>query len=186
SEKCIGCYPRVEGSDPLTEGEPMEARCMAACVGKIRLHGLVSVDEEGSWVEDPGHPLYYLVHEERVALPLYPQFGTQPNIYYIPPRWVPRPYLRQMFGPGVDHAIEAYTRPSRRLLAVLQLFRASQQMVFSFDVEEGEQVGEISVAGESFPIYNDTAVGFDHQGREVVRVSVEEPMYERPGKINSL
>src|SRR5256885_8954162 len=39
SEKCIACYPRVEGKDPLTGGEPMETRCMAACVGKIRLQG---------------------------------------------------------------------------------------------------------------------------------------------------
>ena len=41
SEKCIACYPRVEGKDPLTGGEPMETRCMAACVGKIRMQGLV-------------------------------------------------------------------------------------------------------------------------------------------------
>ncbi len=186
SEKCIGCYPRVEGHDPLTDGEPMEARCMTACVGKIRMNGLVAVESDGTWTEDPAHPLYYMVHVEKVALPLYPQFGTQPNIYYIPPRWVPRSYLRQMFGPGVDHAVDAYTRPSRRLLAVLQLFRASQVMIFSFDVEEGPQVGEVTLAGETYPIYNDTAVGFDLDGHEVVRISVEEPIYERPLKINSI
>ncbi len=39
SEKCIGCYPRVEGSDPLVDNLPMEPRCMTACVGKIRLQG---------------------------------------------------------------------------------------------------------------------------------------------------
>ena len=69
------------------------------------------------------NPLYYLVKVEKVALPLYPQFGTEPNGYYIPPRWVPSPYLRQMFGPGVDEAIENYTFPSRELMAVLPLFR---------------------------------------------------------------
>src|SRR3972149_6773969 len=37
SEKCVGCYPRVEGTDPLPEGVLMETRCMATCVGKIRL-----------------------------------------------------------------------------------------------------------------------------------------------------
>jgi nitrate reductase / nitrite oxidoreductase, beta subunit len=186
SEKCIGCYPRVEGTDPLTNGEPMEARCMAACVGKIRMNGLVSVEPDGTWAEDPAHPLDYLVHVEKVALPLYPQFGTQPNIYYIPPRWVPRPYLRQMFGPGVDEALAAYARPSRRLLALLQLFRVDQQMIYSFEVEEGEKVGEITLAGEVREIFNDTAIGFDDNGNEIVRVSVEEPLYERPGKINSL
>jgi nitrate reductase beta subunit len=186
TEKCIACYPRVEGSDPLTDGQPMETRCMAACVGKIRLQGLVNVQDDGVWASDPSHPLYFLVHEERVALPLYPQFGTQPNIYYIPPRWVPRPYLRQMFGPGVDHAIEVYTRPSRRLLAVLQLFRATQQMVFSFDVEEGPKLSEIMVGGEPLELFDDTVVGFDSDGREIVRVRVEDPLIERPGKINSI
>jgi len=33
SEKCIACYPRVEGTDPVTNGLPMETRCMSACVG---------------------------------------------------------------------------------------------------------------------------------------------------------
>lgn len=186
SEKCIGCFPRVEGTDPLSEGVPMEPRCMAACVGKIRLHGLVDVNPDGTWVKNPDHPLYYLVHEEQVALPLYPQFGTQPNIYYIPPRWVPRGYLHQMFGPGVERAIERYTRPSRRLLAVLQLFRVSQKIIFSFEVVEGEKVGEIMLNGEPFEMFNDTAIGYDQDGREVVRVEVEEPVLERPGKINSL
>jgi len=186
SEKCVGCFPRVEGSDPLTEGEPMEPRCMTACVGKIRLHGLVDVEQDGTWTPTPEHPLYFLVHEEQVALPRYPQFGTQPNIYYIPPRWVPRGYLRQMFGPGVDAALERYRRPSRRLLAALQLFRVSQRMIFSFAVEDGPEVGRIQVDGEPYPIYNDTAIGYDQNGGEIVRVSVEEPVFERPGKVNSL
>lgn len=159
---------------------------MAACVGKIRLQGLVDVQDDGVWADDPSHPIYYLVHTERVALPLYPQFGTQPNIYYIPPRWVPRPYLYQMFGPGVDHAIEAYSRPSRRLLAVLQLFRATQVMVFSFDIEEGPRLSEIMVDGEPLELFDDTVVGFDRDGREIVRVRVEDPLIERPEKINSI
>jgi nitrate reductase beta subunit len=144
------------------------------------------VEADGTWAQDPSHPLYYLVHEEEVALPLYPQFGTQPNIYYIPPRWVPRDYLKQMFGPGVDRAIETYTRPSRRLLAVLQLFRVSQEMIFSFDVEEGHKVGEVDVGGEAYEIFDDTAIGYGLDGHEIVRVNVEEPVFERPLKLNSI
>ena len=30
SEKCIACYPRIEGRDPITKGRPMETRCMTA------------------------------------------------------------------------------------------------------------------------------------------------------------
>ncbi|MEE8345741.1 MAG: 4Fe-4S dicluster domain-containing protein [Dehalococcoidia bacterium] len=172
SEKCVACYPRVEGSDPLTGGMPMESRCMATCVGKIRLQGLVRI-EDGDWAEDRNNPLYFLTRVERVALPLYPQFGTGPNIYYIPPRWVPRPFLRQMFGPGVDEAIDRYTNPSRELLAVLQLFRASQTIIFRYEIEEGEQV-------EGTEEFNDTVIGFDRDDNEIVRLSVIEPFYERP------
>ncbi len=180
SEKCIGCYPRVEGSDPLSAGRPMETRCMAVCPGQIRLQGLVPMNPDGTWRPEPTNPLYYLIREEQMALPLYPQFGTQPNVYYIPPRWVPRPYLRQMFGPGVDKAIAAYERPSRTAQAVLQLFRASQLIVFSFDVIEGEKVFEINVNGEPYEVFNDTVVGYGRDGAELVRVSVEEEQYERP------
>ena len=186
TEKCIGCFPRIEGEEPLTNGLPTETRCMTACVGKIRLQGLVDVEPDGQWLNDPENPLYYMVHEEKVALPLYPQFGTQPNVYYIPPRWVPRPYLHQMFGPGVDDAIEAYTNPSRRLLAILQLFRAAQPIIFRYEVIDGPKVNEIEVNGQTQEIYNDTAIGYDANGNEVVRVSVEEPFFERPGKQNSI
>ena len=78
----------------------MQTRCMAACIGHIRLQGLIEMSKEGVWKENLQSPLYYLIHVAKVALPLYPQFGTEPNGYYIPPRWVPRPYLKQMFGPA--------------------------------------------------------------------------------------
>jgi len=180
SEKCVACYPRIEGKDPLSGGVPMETRCMAACVGKIRLQGLVKINEDGSWAEDRSHPLYYLVKVEKVALPLYPQFGTEPNGYYIPPRWVPRPYLRQMFGPGVDDSIAKYLAPPREMLAVLQLFRTTQKMIFRYTIEEGPKIFETQINGKPWAMYNDTIIGFDKAGKEAVRVTVEEPVYERP------
>jgi nitrate reductase beta subunit len=187
SEKCIGCYPRIEGREPLFPGTPVEPRCMAACVGKIRLHGLVGINPDGSWVEDRQHPLYYLVRVAKVALPLYPQFGTQPNIYYIPPRWVPRAYLRQMFGPGVDQAVETYLAPPRELLAVLQLFRAAQRIIFSYRIEEGDKIFETTIQGRKWEMFNDTVIGLDRAGKEIVRVSVQEPIYTRPPQhLNSI
>jgi nitrate reductase beta subunit len=179
SEKCIACYPRIEGSDPLSGGVPMETRCMASCIGKIRMQGLVDITDTGDWADDPQNPLYFLVRKEKVALPLYPQFGTEPNIYYIPPRWVPRPYLRQMFGPGVDEAIERYNNPSRELLAVLQLFRAQQKIIFRYEIEPGEKVSELNINGRTREIFNDTIVGFDGNGHEVARISVMEPFLVR-------
>ena len=78
-----------------------------------------------------------------------------------------------MFGPGVDEAIDRYTNPSRELLAVLQLFRASQTIIFRYAIEEGEKL-------EGTELFNDTAIGFDKNDSEVVRLSVREPFYERP------
>ncbi len=182
SEKCIACYPRIEGRDPLSNGLPMETRCMTACVGKIRLQGLVRLNEDGSWAPDPQDPLYYLVKVEKVALPLYPQFGTQPNGYYIPPRWAPRGYLHQMFGPGVDEAIKRYTAPSRELLAVLQLFRSTQSIISKYEVIPGPKVYETTIDGKAWEMYNDTVVGFAKDGREVARLSMEEPFYVRQDK----
>ncbi len=185
TEKCIACYPRIEGKDPYItpDGAPIETRCMAACVGKIRMQGLVRIDEKNSdWAEDRYNPLYFLVKVAKVALPFYPQFGTEPNGYYIPPRWAPRAYLRQMFGPGVDEAIERYTAPSRELLAVLQLFRAQQKIIFRYEIKEGPKVFETTINGKRWAMYNDTVIGFDKNNKEVVRLSVEEPIYVRPDK----
>lgn len=180
SEKCIACYPRVEGTDPESDGAPMETRCMAACIGQIRMQGLVAMNKDGTWREDRSHPLYYLVHVAKVALPLYPQFGTQPNGYYVPPRWVPRPYLRQMFGPGVDRAIETYGHPDRELVAVLQLFRRSNRIIYSYEVKKGPEVYKTTYRGKPFTLYNDTVIAYGREGQELFRTEVEEPLHVRP------
>ncbi|MBK6938676.1 MAG: nitrate oxidoreductase subunit beta [Planctomycetes bacterium] len=187
SEKCVACYPRIEGKDQelSPNGEPCETRCMTSCPGKIRLQGLVEIGDDGNWVADPSNPLYYLIRERKVALPLYPQFGTEPNGFYIPPRWVPRGYLNQMFGPGVQAAIEQYSCPDRELLSVLQLFRATRQILFRFEIVQGPKVAEIEVTmpdgtKKTQSIWNDTVLGFNRFGKEVVRITTEEPVFERP------
>ncbi len=181
SEKCIACYPRVEGTDPESGGDPMETRCMASCVGQIRMQGLVSVNpDDGTWAEDRYNPLYYLVHVAKVALPLYSQLGTQPNGYYIPPRWVPRPYLQQMFGPGVDQAIERSISPDRELRAVLQLFRRSAKIIYRYEFQEGPLVYEGTLHGRPVSLYDDTVIAFGREGQELFRTNVEEPIHVRP------
>ena len=180
TEKCIACYPRVEGKDPETKGQPMETRCMASCIGQIRLQGLVKIDNNGKWIEDKENPLYYLVHIAKVALPLYPQFGLEPNGYYIPPRWVPKPYLRQMFGPGVDHAIEKSINPDRELLAVYTLFRKTNRIISRYKIIKGEKSYETEIHGKKFTQYNDTVLGYDQTDNLVVDANVEEPVHVRP------
>jgi nitrate reductase beta subunit len=180
SEKCIACYPRLEGTDPEAPGIALETRCMAACIGQVRMQGLVKVDEDNVWVEDRFNPLYYMIHVAKVALPLYPQFGTEPNGYYIPPRWVPTGYLEQMFGPTVEQAVERYRNPDRELLAVLQLFRRSSQIISRYEIAEGPKVYESERQGKKFEIYNDTIIGFNRADKEIFRTQVEEPLHIRP------
>ena len=158
----------------------METRCMAACIGQVRMQGLVKVDKDNTWIEDRHNPLYYLIHVAKVALPLYPQFGTETNGYYIPPRWVPVKYLEQMFGPSVEQAIERYRNPDRELLAVLQLFRRSNQIIARYQVEEGPKVYEVEQHGKKFEMFNDRIVAFNRADKEIFRTQVEEPIHVRP------
>lgn len=152
SEKCIGCYPRVE------QGEV--ALCVESCIGKIRMHGFLTTD--GPPRED--NPLDYIVKFRKLALPLYPQFGTGPNVYYIPPIHVPDPFLDMMFGPGVEAAKDMYRSlgNDKKLLGALLLFGASNRIITRYEVQ------------------GDEAVGWDVEGTEVARVPFTEPIYVRP------
>ncbi|HBP17917.1 MAG TPA: dehydrogenase [Planctomycetes bacterium] len=147
SEKCIGCFPRVE------QGEV--ALCVESCIGKIRLHGFLTT--QGAPRSDNPHD--YLIKERKIALPLYPQFGTSPNVYYIPPLHVPDGILEQMFGPGVAEAKATYrkAKDDPDLLAALLLFGASNRIIERFE-RKGEEV-----------------VGWDGKGDEVARVPFDEP-----------
>ncbi len=105
SEKCIFCFPRIERGLPPA--------CAQQCVGRIRFVGYLD-DVEGQ--------VHKLVKQWKVALPLHPEAGTQPNVYYVPPmsgppkfdahgkpikgsERIPREYLRSLFGPDVDLAL---------------------------------------------------------------------------------
>ncbi|MBM3483731.1 MAG: dehydrogenase [Alphaproteobacteria bacterium] len=151
SEKCIGCYPAVENG--------RQTQCTITCIGKIRLQGFITTPDKAR--ED--NPLDYLVHVAKVAKPLYPQFGLEPNVYYIPPIHVPPAFLKQMFGPGVDQAIATYRQAvdDRKLLGALLLFGASRDIIHHFRVE------------------GDIAIGYDEAMAEMVRVPFKEPIYIR-------
>lgn len=74
SEKCIGCYPRVEkGEAPA---------CVKQCSGRIRFWG---------YRDDKDGPIYKLVDQWKVALPLHGEYGTEPNVFYVPPMNVTPP-----------------------------------------------------------------------------------------------
>ena len=103
SEKCVFCFPRVEvGIAPA---------CDRQCPGRTRHFG---------YLDDENSDVYKLVKKWKVALPLHPEYGTEPNVYYIPP-WSPRAYaedgsitdemriptelLEGLFGPEVKRVL---------------------------------------------------------------------------------
>ena len=66
----------------------------------------------------------------------------------------------------------------------MQLFRASQQIIFKFKIEKGPKVAEIentlpSGKKKVQEIFNDTVIGYNKLGKEAVRITVEEPTFER-------
>ncbi len=155
SEKCIFCYPALErGEWP---------RCMRNCIGKIRMFGFINTQEKA----DPENPIDFLVHVKKLALPLYPQFGLEPNVYYIPPINVSNTrFLQQMFGPNVEKAIETYNRvrlgEEPEVKGVLLLNVSTDRLLSKFRVTD------------------EYAIGYDERGHEAARVALKEPTIVRP------
>jgi nitrate reductase / nitrite oxidoreductase, beta subunit len=153
AEKCIACFPKIE--------QGLQPQCFVNCIGKIRFAGFVSLPEHA----DPENPIDYLVHVRKVALPLFPQFGLEPNIYYIPPLHAPQAFLRQMFGPGAGKALETYRKAASDpdLAGLLCLFGSTDKIV-----EKWRRSGE-------------TVFGYDGKGKEIVRVPLKEPVHVLKG-----
>jgi nitrate reductase beta subunit len=151
SEKCIACYPKFENG--------LQQQCFVNCIGKIRLAGHISRPENAN----PENPIDYLVHIKKVALPLFPQFGLEPNVYYIPPIHAPDSFLQQLFGPGAAAAIKTYrTSPDDADLAgLLSLFGCSEKVMPRWKRQ------------------NDSIIGAEENGSEIVRVPFREPLYIR-------
>ncbi len=154
SQKCIGCFPKLENG--------LQPQCVTTCIGRIRLQGFLSPPEQAR----PDNPIDFIVHVKKAALPLYPQTGLEPNVYYVPPINAPRDFLVQMFGPGVDHALATYHAvrggEEPELQALLHLF------------------GSTPRRPHSFRVIHDEVVAYDEDGNEFVRVPLREPFQERP------
>jgi ethylbenzene hydroxylase subunit beta/complex iron-sulfur molybdoenzyme family reductase subunit beta len=104
SQHCIMCYPRLE--------QGVAPGCARQCPGRLVFVG---------YLDDPEGPIHKLVNEWEVALPLHPEYGTMPNIYYVPPlapaplnedlsvdesrSRIPDDYLERQFGPRVHQAL---------------------------------------------------------------------------------
>jgi ethylbenzene hydroxylase subunit beta/complex iron-sulfur molybdoenzyme family reductase subunit beta len=89
-------------------------------VGRARAYG---------YLDDPSSQVHQLVREWGVALPLRPESGTQPNVYYVPPlsplaydeqgrltdqERIPARVLERCFGPDVHRALATLRRERER------------------------------------------------------------------------
>ncbi len=104
SQKCIFCFPRVE--------KGVANACARQCPGRVRFVG---------YRDDQDAPIWKLVDKWKVAIPLHPEYGTEPNVFYVPPLAPPRydengeldgtkpripdEYLISLFGPEVMGAL---------------------------------------------------------------------------------
>ena len=157
SEKCISCFPAVE--------KGFQTQCVVNCIGKIRIFGYRS-----NWKKpDENNPLDYLVHIKKVALPLYPQFGLEPNVYYIPPVNVPENFNKQLFGPRAKQAVDTYRESfdDKKFIAALVLMGCTDKIIHTFTAKGSLEKGE--------------AIGYDDKGGEIVRVPLKEPIIIRKG-----
>lgn len=105
SQHCIMCYPRLE--------DKVAPACARQCPGRLVFVGYLD-DEKG--------PIHQLVNKWKVALPLHPEYGTKPNMFYVPPigpkpikedgsidevkNRIPDELLEQQFGPKVHDALK--------------------------------------------------------------------------------
>jgi steroid C-25 hydroxylase beta subunit len=105
SQHCIGCFPRLE--------KGVAPACVRQCAGRAAFVG---------FIDDADSAVHKLVHRWRLALPLHPEWNTQPNVFYIPPlspfriradgsidateRRIPTSYLETLFGAGVRPALQ--------------------------------------------------------------------------------
>lgn len=102
ANKCILCLPRVE--------KGVATACARQCPGRVRFFG---------FRDDKAAAVYKLVDQWKVAVPLHPEYGTDPNVFYVPPLApsaisadgdfdlkkgrIPEDYLRSLFGQaGID------------------------------------------------------------------------------------
>jgi nitrate reductase beta subunit len=160
SQKCIGCFPKIEAG--------YQPQCVTTCIGRIRLQGFMHPPTEAQG----DNPIDFLVHVKKVALPLYPQSGLEPNVYYIPPIHAGDDFLLQMFGPGAAQAVATYKAmragQEPTLQALLHLFGSTERIPHRFRV-----------------LYQEV-IGYDEAGEALVWVPLREPFQQRPHEDEAL
>lgn len=104
SQQCMMCLPRIE--------DGVAPACVRQCPGRMVFFG---------YLDDADGPVHKLVYDWKIALPLHPEYGTEPNVFYVPPigpkpvnddgtideerNRIPDELLEAQFGPDVHQAL---------------------------------------------------------------------------------
>ena len=153
AQHCNLCFPRLEqGVAPV---------CARSCSGRLAFVGRLD-DEAG--------PIHKLVYQWRVALPLHAEYGTGPNVFYVPPlspyrlredgsidesvMRIPSEYLESLFGPEVHEALDriqnemARAREGERSELLDTLIVYQWKSLFGQFTEEPATIGTRPSAGQ--------------------------------------
>src|SRR3990167_7952415 len=123
------------------------------------------------WKDDKESAVYKLIYVWKVALPLHPEYGTEPNVYYVPPtgsfkfgtngevtneRRIPIEYLCRLFG-----GVENVKRVQYTVLAEREKVRKGQrselcEILIGFDSEDRFQ---LKVDGVQFKMPEEVEAG---------------------------
>ena len=157
SQKCIFCFPRLE--------EGVAPACARQCPGRLRFVGFLE-DEDG--------PINELVYQWKVALPLHPEYGTDPNVFYVPPMLppnfdengefsdeprVPIEYLRSLFGETVDEAREGIIAKIGENVSVRRLQNVSAENGVLGAYKHGDRIAVLVVlSGKDANLAKDIAM----------------------------
>lgn len=132
SQKCIFCYPRRTDTQQATDPQPGLAPtfrsnfCFTQCPGRIRYVG---------YSDNPNANVNKLIDVHKVALRLHPEFGTEPNLWYIPPlsppvrggtaRRIPVDLLAGLFGDNCSQTHAERVTRINQIFAAIESARAS-------------------------------------------------------------
>ena len=166
AQKCIFCFPRID--------KGVAPACARQCPGRLRFVGYRDDKEAAIWK---------LVEKWKVAVPLHPEYGTEPNVFYVAPLnplrinenggfdldepRIPSDYLESIFGPQVHDALQTLNNEmlkSKRgepseLMDIL-IVRRWEDALGGFDVdpsqiEQEQEMGFYDASEESAVHYTD-------------------------------
>lgn len=142
TQKCVFCYPRLE-QEPGSHQPPQPPRenfCFNQCVGRIRYSGYFNPNIAVMDPVNQAKNVNKLIDKWGVALRLHPEYGTEPNLFYIPPtsppvfdatgalqpatQRIPIDTLADLFGDDVTQTHAARVARVQQIFGLLDAERA--------------------------------------------------------------